>query len=511
MRLHVDFRSSLSLVGSVLKYISVPFAFPLLAALWYGESIVPFAVTIVVALAVGEGLERLEPDPDLGHREGFLLVGVTWLAVPIVGTLPYLVAGQGTVAQPVDALFESMSGFTTTGATVLDDISVDRHGRAIMLYRQLTQWLGGMGIIVLMVAILPELSVGGAQLMKEEAPGFELEKLTPRIRSTARRLWQIYAGLTLLAALVYYALHLLGVADEMTLYNAVAHALTTLPTGGFSPEARSAEAFAPIVQWAMIPFMIVAGVNFALLWHALDGRPARLYEDSEFRTYLTALVGVGALIAALLYTGAGLDSTPSRVAPIVGAVEPALRQALFQVVAIVTTTGYASMDFATWSAPAQTGLLFAMFLGGPAGSAAGGIKIVRWYVITRLIDRELYTTVHPEAVRPIQVSGSPIDEDTITGLVGFTLLFLLLFAFSTVLIYLDTLRTAKPALNGLEAMSVTMATLGNIGPGFGAVGPMESYGDFSDAAKLYMVFLMWIGRLEIISVLVLLTPTFWRR
>jgi len=508
---HVDYRSSLSLVGTVLKYISVPFVFPLLAALWYGESPIPFVATILVALTVGEVLERLEPDPDLGHREGFLLVGATWLAVPLIGTLPYLVAGQGTVAQPVDALFESMSGFTTTGATVLGEISFERHGRAMLLYRQLTQWLGGMGIVVLMVAILPELSVGGAQLIKEEAPGFGIDRLKPRIAQTARTLWQIYAGLTLLAAAVYYTLHLLGVAEQMTLYNAVAHALTTMPTGGFSPEARSAEAFAPIVQWAMIPFMIVAGTNFALLWYALDGHPSRLLRDSEFRTYLAALTGIGALIAALLYAGPGLDSTPSEVAPIVGAVEPALRQALFQVVAIVTTTGYASMDFNTWSAPAQTMLLFAMFLGGSVGSAAGGIKIVRWYVIYRMIDRELYTTVHPEAVRPIRVSGSVIDEETIKGLVGFTLLFLLLFAFSTVLIYLDTLRTPALSLNGLEAMSVTMATLGNIGPGFGEVGPMNSYGGFSDAAKLYMVFLMWIGRLEIISVLVLLTPTFWRR
>ncbi|SNZ04466.1 trk system potassium uptake protein TrkH [Natronoarchaeum philippinense] len=508
---HVDSRSAFSLVGTVLKYISVPFAVPLVAALWYGEDPLPFVAAILVTLGVGAGLERLHPDPDLGHREGFLLVGATWLAVPLVGTIPYLVAGEGTVAQPVYALFESMSGFTTTGATVLGDISVERHGYAMMLYRQLTQWLGGMGIVVLMVAILPELSVGGAQLIKEEAPGFELERLKPRITSTARVLWTIYAGATVLAAAVYYGLHLVGVADEMTLYNAVAHALTTMPTGGFSPEARSAEVFSPAIQWAMILFMIVAGTNFALLWHALDGEPGELFGDSEFRTYLTALGGVGTLIAALLFTGTGIDVTPDRVAPIVGAIEPALRQAVFQVVAIVTTTGYASMDFNAWSAPAQTILLFAMFLGGSVGSAAGGIKIVRWYVIYRLVDREVYTTVHPEAVRPIRVSGSVVEEDTVKGLVGFTLLFLLLFAFSTVLLYLDTLRTAELTLNGLEAMSVTMATLGNIGPGFGPVGPMDSYAKFSAAGKLYMVFLMWIGRLEIISVLVLLTPTFWRR
>ncbi len=292
------------------------------------------------------------------------MVALTWLFVPLIGTVPYLVAGQGTIAYPVDALFESMSGFTTTGSTVLEEISFEQHSRSILMWRQLTQWLGGMGIVVLMVAILPELSVGGTQLMREEAPGPSIEKLAPHIRQTARELWKIYIGLTVAALAVYYGLHLVGFADNMDFYNAVAHALTTLPTGGFSPEGRSVEAFSPAIQWAMIPFMIVAGTNFALLWYVWQGRSDRLTENAEFRSYLLALACVGTLLSILLFLGVGLDSVPDLAEPIPGDLEHSIRQAAFQTAAIVTTTGYASMDFNTWSPAAQTILLFAMFLGG---------------------------------------------------------------------------------------------------------------------------------------------------
>jgi trk system potassium uptake protein TrkH len=509
-RAYVDSRVAVAYVGTVLKYIGVTPLFPLALAVYYGESPVPFLATSLVMVGGGVLLERVRGDGELGNREAFLLVSLAWLVVPVVGTVPYLVAGTGTVAHPVNALFESMSGFTTTGATVLGDISVARHGHAMLLWRQLTQWLGGMGILVLMVAILPELSVGGAQIINQESPGLSLEKLTPRIQTTARILWSIYAAFTVLAAVAYYALHLAGVAPNMDLYNAVAHALTTLPTGGFSPEARSAEAFAPAVQWAMIPFMLVAGTNFALFWYVLEGEPRRLTDNAEFRSYLLAVVGVGAVVAAILYTGVGLAETPANVAPIPGNAESALRQALFQVVAIVTTTGYASMDFNTWDASAQTILLFAYFLGGSAGSAAGSIKIVRWVLVKKAIGRSLFTSVHPESVRPIRVADEVVDEETIHGVLVFVLLFLILFALSTTLIYLDSLRTPAVTLSGLDAMSVAIATLGNVGPGFGVVGPMNSFLPFSDAAKLYMVFLMWIGRLEVLSVLVVFSPSFWR-
>ncbi|WP_265110599.1 TrkH family potassium uptake protein [Halosolutus halophilus] len=508
MDTHVEYRISLSLVGTVLKYMSIPLFVPLTVAIEYGESVLPFALTIAVAIVVGAGLERLHPKPELGHREGFLFVALTWLAVPLLGSLPYLVAGQGTVAMPVNALFESMSGFTTTGATVLGEISFERHSRSILMWRQLTQWLGGMGIIVLMVAILPQLSVGGAQVMEEEAPGFSIERLTPGIRETARMLWQIYVGFTLLVFGLYYGLHLVGTAPNMTFYNAVAHAFTTMPTGGFSPEARSMEVFSPAIQWTAMAFMLVAGTNFALFWHAFNGDPDRLFGNSEFRSYVGAIGIVGAILLVFLATGLGVAETPVNVGPLAGDVESSARHALFQSLAFITTTGYASMDFNSWSTPTQTVLLFAMFLGGSVGSAAGSVKIIRWYVIQRVIRRELYTDVHPDAVVPIRTSSEVLDEDTVHGLLAFTLLFLLLFAVSTVLIYFDTVRHGL-SLSTLEVMSTTMATLGNIGPGFGIVGPMNNYLPFSETARLYMVFLMWIGRLEILTVLVILTPAYW--
>ena len=508
MAVRVDYRLSVSLVGTVLKYMAIPLLAPLVTALIYGESVLPFVATIVVALVVGTGLERLHPEPELGYREGFLFVSLTWLAVPLLGTIPYLVAGDGTVAQPVNALFESMSGFTTTGATVLNDISVETHSRSILLWRQLTQWLGGLGIIVLMVAILPKLSVGGAQVMEEEAPGFDIEKLTPGIQETARALWKIYIGFTLLALVFYYGWNLLGFAPNMDLYNAISHALTTLPTGGFSPEARSMEAFSPIIQWTSMPFMIIAGTNFALFWHAFNGRPERLFENTEFRSYVKAFSGVAVLLFVLLVTGIGVGEIPTNVGRLTGSVEASARHGLFQSLTFITTTGYASMDFNTWSQPTKMILLFSMFLGGSVGSAAGSIKIIRWYVIKRVISRELYRDVHPSAVVPIRTSTEILDDDTVQGLLAFTLLFMVLFAVSTVLLYLDTVRTGLD-LSPIEATSMAMATLGNIGPGFGIVGPMNGYLPFSDASKLFMTFLMWIGRLEILSVLVILTPSYW--
>jgi len=508
---YVDYRLSLSLVGTVVKYLAIAPLVPVLVALIYGESPVPFLAASAVMVGVGVGLERLRGDAELGNREAFLLVSLSWLVVPLVGTVPYLVAGTGTVAQPVNAMFESMSGFTTTGATVLGTISVEKHGHAMLMWRQLSQWLGGMGILVLMVAILPELSVGGAQIMNQEAPGISMEKLTPRIQETARALWGIYAGFTLLAVVVYYGLNVLGVADEMTLYNAVAHALTTMPTGGFSPEGRSIEAFSPAIQWAVMPFMVVAGTNFALFWYVLRGQPRELTDNVEFRSYLLAMVGFGALISVLLYADVGLAEVPATVDPIPGNVEDSVRQGLFQVISIVTTTGYASMDFNTWDGSTKLILLFAFFLGGSAGSAAGSIKIVRWVLVKKAMARSLFTSVHPDAVKPVRMGDGAVDETTIRDVFVFVMIFLSLFAVSTVVLYVDTLWTANVDLSALEAASVAIATLGNIGPGFGEVGPMNNFEDFSEQAKLYMVFLMWIGRLEILSVLVIFTPAFWRR
>ena len=533
MRFRVDYRASLSLVGSVLKYLAIPMLFPLVISVAYGESVAPFVVTIAITVVAGTWLERQAPEPDIRAREGFLMVAATWLAVAIVGSIPYLVEAHGipglmapihpesTLSNPANALFESMSGFTTTGATVLGDISFDSHTRGIMMWRQLTQWLGGMGIVVLAVAILPELSVGGAQLMDAEAPGPGIEKLTPRIAQTARALWGIYLGLTVLEMVLLYGLNFLGMAD-MTLYNAVAHALTTMPTGGFSPEARSIEAFSAAVQWVIIPFMVAAGVNFALFWLVLTEDPRELIADTEFRFYAGVMAVFSALVAVLLFTGAGFVAVapPGETfdsgylsdvtAAVVSHGEPALRHAVFQVVSLTTTTGYASTDFNAWSPPAQYLLLFVMFVGGSAGSTGGSIKVVRWYVILKSLRRELFTTAHPDAVRPIRLGGRALNERAIRGIYAFTLLYLVIFFVATGLLFLDAVRSGQ-TLSILEAMSATAATLGNVGPGFGVVGPMGSYLAFSNVSKAFMVLLMWIGRLEILPVLVLLTSEYWRR
>ncbi|MFD1585600.1 TrkH family potassium uptake protein [Halorientalis brevis] len=515
MHLRVDWRAATSLVGTVIKYLSVALLLPLVTALVYREGVVAFGISIGAVVVIGYFLERLDPDPDLGAREGFLMVALTWLLVPIIATLPYLLSGYlgedpSTLSYPVNALFETMSGFTTTGATVMGDISLERHSHALLLWRQLTQWLGGMGIVVLAVAILPELSVGGAQLMDAEAPGPGIEKLTPRIAETARALWLAYAGFTVLQFLLLYGLHLAGLAPNMGLYNAIAHPFTTMPTGGFSPEARSIEAFSAAVQWVIIPFMIVAGTNFALFWRALTGEPGVLFEDSEFRFYLGIMGSLSAVGAVLLFTGAGLAMVPELIPPIVSEWEPALRHATFQVVSIVTTTGYASMDFNTWSGVTQYLLLFGMFIGGSAGSTGGAIKIVRWLVIIKSIRRELFTTVHPEAVRPVRLGGRALDEQALRGIYVFTLLYLAIFLVAVVIILIDATRVSDFHLTAFDAMSAVAATLGNVGPGFGVVGPMNSYLDFPRTSKLFMVFLMWIGRLEIIPVLVLLTSAYWR-
>jgi len=528
MSLRVDWRASTSLVGTVLKYLAVTLVVPVVVAWRYGESTLPFLATAAVAVTAGIALERLDPDPNINDREGFLVVALTWLAVSIVGSLPYLIAGWGTastLATPVNALFESMSGFTTTGATVMGDISTDRHSHALLMWRQESQWLGGMGIVVLAVAILPKLSVGGAQLMDAEAPGPGIEKLTPRIAETARALWKAYAGITLLEMLLLYGLHLSGMAPEMTLFNAVAHGFTTMATGGFSPEARSIEAFSAVVQWAIIPFMMAAGTNFALFWHVLNGDWREPFEDPEFRFYVGILGALSAVGAGLLFVDGGLASATTAPAstypagvdgdviahtfPVAGDVESALRHAAFQVVSIVTTTGYASMDFNAWSGPAQYLIVIAMFVGGSAGSTGGAIKIVRWLIVVKSIRRELFTTVHPEAVRPIRLAGRPLDDKAIRGIYVFTLLYFLLFLLGTLVLAADA-AIAGTELSALEAMTACAATLGNIGPGLVGVGPMNSYLGFDPASKVVMIGLMWIGRLEILPVLVLLGRSFWR-
>ncbi|MFO7926251.1 MAG: TrkH family potassium uptake protein [Halobacteriota archaeon] len=501
MAWRVNWKASVALLGTGLKYLAATMLIPLFIAVIYTEDIWVFALSIVIVTTIGFALEQIDADPDLGPREALLFVSLAWIMAAVVGTIPYLLAGYGTastLAHPVNALFESMSGFTTTGATVMGEISTDRHSHALLMWRQLTQWLGGMGIIVLMIAILPEVAVNGAQLMASEAPGPELQKLTPKIAETARVLWLIYFGFTLVLICLLYGLHLLGFAPDMDLFNAVAHGFTTLPTGGFSPQADSIAAFSAIVQWVVIPFMLIAGVNFALFWHVLKGEAEIMLENTEFRFYAGAIAVLTAVLSVLLVRGAAPPMELGGVTD--GVTENTLRQAAFQIGSLMNSTGYATADFAQWDTHAQLFLLFAMFIGGSAGSTGGGVKVVRWLIVLKTIRRELFTTAHPDVVEPVRLGGNVVDEDAIRGIMVFTLLYILLFGFAAVFIALDTARIGIQ-LSVLEAISASLATIGNIGPGFGRLGPFGSYLFFSDASKLLMIFLMWVGRLEIVPVL----------
>ena len=502
-RTTVDVRATLSYTGTIVKLLSASMSVPLVVALIYGEDALTFAVSMTIAVAVGAGMERLDDEPDLGPRDALAVVSLAWLMAAVVGAIPYVIAGYGTpsaLGHPVNALFESMSGFTTTGATATAEISFERHSHAVLMWRQLTQWLGGMGIIVLMVAILPQLAVNGAELMKSEAPGPGLQKLTPRIAETARALWLIYAGFTAALIAILFGLGLTPLAPNMDLYNAIAHGFSTLPTGGFSPQAESIAAFSPVVQWVFVPFMVIAGVNFALFWYVLRDDPREMFGNTEFRMYLGLVTGFAAVLAVGLFYGGAPETGIGGVTE--GVTESALRHGAFQIASLMNSTGFATANFAEWDTQTKFFLLFVMFVGGSAGSTGGGIKVIRWLILLKVLYRELYTTANPDVVRPVRLGGEVVDEDVIRGILVFTLLYFLVFALSAVFIELDTTRVGE-GLTGTQAFAASLATIGNIGPGLGPLGPFGSYEFLPNATKLLMIGLMWIGRLEIVPVLAL--------
>ena len=497
MRVRVDWRVSFRLLGTILKWLWIPLLLPLGIALYDGTPTFPFLLPMVGTVVLGIGLEQLTEESALRAREAFLMVSLTWLSIALVGAVPFILAGEGMLAQPVNALFESMSGVTTTGATIVVDF--DRHSRAVFMWRAVLQWLGGLGILVLATAVLSQLSVGGAQLMETETQTRDVNKLTPRISETAALLWKIYIGLTGLQIAVLYGLHVVRLAPEMTLYDAVAHAFTTVSTSGFSPRAESIAAFSPAVQWAIVPFMAVGATSFILLYFALQGDFTRLRNSDEFRFYVGILaffsVGVGSILL--------VDAAPY------SNLEAVARHSLFQVVSIVTTTGYASTDFNLWSSGAKHLLFVCMFIGGMAGSTTCSIKTLRWLVVLKAFRRDLFVATTPSAVRPIRLSGSVVDEKTIRDIYAYTLVSLVFFMLATIFIVVDASRV-KLRVTEFEAMSAAASTFFNVGPAFGIAGPLESYEPFPASTKLLMIFLMWVGRIEIIPVLVLLTPSYWR-
>ena len=496
MRLRTDWRASVGFLGSLFKWLTVPLLFPLALAIYYGEPVLPFLVTIVITLAIGFSLERLRGTDGLGGREAYLMVALAWLIVAIVGAIPFLLAGQGVISHPIDALFESMSGVTTTGATVLEDF--DAHSRSMLMWRQLLQWMGGLGILVLAISVLSQLSIGGAQLMETETQTQEVHKLTPHIEGTARLLWKLYAGITALCAISLYVLHLAGFAPGMTPYNAVAHAFTAVATAGFSPDPGSVGAFSRAAQWTIIPFMFIGATNFILIYYFVNGELSRPFKNEEFRFYVGIVVGAVVLMVMLLLIDPNVNMP----------IEEKARHATFQVVSILTTTGFATADFNQWSPAAKHLLFLLMFIGGMAGSTTCSIKLLRWVIVVKAFRRDLFTAVHPTAVRPVRLSGQVVDEDTIRDVYSFTLISIIIFFMGTVFVAVDAARVGL-GINEFEAMGAAAATFFNIGPAFGIAGPFDNYYPFSNATKAVMIVLMWVGRIEIIPVLVLFTRSYW--
>ena len=498
MALRVDWRSSCSLTGTVLKWLSVPTVAPLALAIVDGDDPLPFLVMFAVTVVLGTGLESLTDDREIDQREAFLMVALTWLGVALVGAIPFLVAGTGVFARPVNAVFESMSGVTTTGATVIADFGV--HSRALLLWRALLQWLGGLGILIVAIGLFSHLLVGGAQLMETETQTRSVQKLHPHLDETARLIWGLYVGLTILTTAVLFAFHLTGLAPEMDLYNAVAHALTSVSTAGFSPQPDSIGAFSPIVQWTLIPVMIVGATNFVVLYAVTQGNLRRPLESAEFRFY----VGVLASITAIVVVTLALDPD------ITMGLEPTLRHGLFNVVSMVTTTGYASANFDLWSPGAKHMLFLCMFTGGMAGSTTCSIKSLRWLVVLKAFRRNLFLAVHPDAVRPLRLDETVVDEETVRDVFTYVTLALVIFFLLTVVIVVDAARVGSP-VNEFDALGAAASIFLNIGPAFGVAGPFDNYLAFSPLTRTVMIVMMWIGRIEIVPVLVLLTPEFWER
>lgn len=468
--------------GGFLRYFGLTFLAPVVVSLIYRER---FDALVFLGCGIGSAAighlmtrgSRLAVD-DLKRTEGLAIVAASWLLVSWAAAIPYLAADMG----PIDAMFESMSGLTTTGATVIRDFSVP--GRGLFFWRSLTQWLGGMGIIALFVAVLPRLGIAGRQLFFAEAPGPTDEDLTPQIRKTAAALWMVYIGLTL-------AQFIALVMVDMPVFDSACHALSTLAAGGFSPHALSVAGYQNhAAEWIITFFMFAAGANFALHYRTLRGETRAFAEDEEFRAYLGIVVVSTVLLAFFLR------------AETTGLVD-AVRIAAFQVVSIITTTGFASVDFQLWNEQAKMVLLVLMFVGGCAGSAAGGPKVVRQLMIARFTLLELRRTLHPRGVLPVKLGGRVVPDDVMRGVLVFFLFYLLVFAVCTVVV-------SAFGADIVTAVTASIVCLGNIGPGFNAVGPMANFADLHPVSRITLTAAMWVGRLEVVTVLALLRPEVWR-
>lgn len=474
-----NFLGLLLVLNGVFMLLPIPFV------LYYNEPILPSLLSAAISICIGLPawrLVKIDKGKDIRKRDGYLVVTLGWLVMSLSGSMPYLISGS--IPHFTNAFFETISGYTTTGSSILDDL--DSIPRSILLWRSLTQWIGGMGIIVLTVAILPILGIGGMQLFMAEAPGITADKLKPRIQDTAARLWLIYVMLTGLE----FLLLMLG---GMSFFDAINHSLTTMSSGGFSTRQESVGFYStPFIHYVIILFMLLAGSNFTLTYFLLKGKVHKLFRNDEFRSYIMVVT----IFALISFVGLLIVRDSG--------VEKAFRDGLFQVVTIITTTGFVTGDYTEWG-PFLKLIFFAMmFIGASAGSTAGGVKIVRHIILFRNSLLEMKRQLHPSAIIPVRFNGKAVDREISYNVQAFIMIYMTAFG-------LGLLIVSAFGIDIETAAGAVASTLGNIGPGIGSVGPKFSYSHFPDAVKWILSFLMLLGRLELFTVLILLTPYFWRK
>jgi trk system potassium uptake protein len=466
---------TLHILGSILKFFALAYVVPLVTALHYGEDWRIFLYSLLITLAVGLSLERgFRTDRLIERADGFTIVAFTWLFIPLLGTLPFLLPPMGLGF--VDAFFEAMSGFTGTGATILGVL--EELPRSVLLWRSLTQWLGGMGVIGLFVAILPSLGVGGSQLFGREFPGPLPERLRPRFRTTARILWSIYTGMTAAQIALLYFL------ARLPLFDSICVSLSTLSTGGFTPTTANMAAYAnPLAEYIVMAFMVLGGTNFVIHYQVLK-RNLGILRDEEFRLYAVLLLGAMLVLAA--------SQGPA-----------SYRDGFFQAISIMTCTGFSTADFASWHFGPRMVLLVLMIIGACGGSTGGGIKVMRALTLMKHTGVMMKRAISPKAVIPLKYNRKPLPGGIVRDIISFVFLYSLVAIVAAIaLSFLD--------LDLETSLSAVLTSLANCGPGLGGVGPALTYAWLPEPGKVILTTCMWLGRLELFTVLMLLSPRFWR-
>lgn len=430
----------------------------------------------------------------MNKREGYIVVTFGWIVMTLSGTLPYLFTGS--IPDFTNAFFETMSGYTTTGASILDDIEAVPYG--VLFWRSLTHWIGGMGIIVLAVAILPLLGIGGMQLFAAEAPGPSADKLHPRITDTAKRLWLIYFAYTVAETLL---LKLAG----MSFFDAINHALCTLSTGGFSTKNASVAFWNdnPLIQYIIIFFMFLAGTNFVLSYYLFKGKFSNIIKDDEFKLYVKFIAVFTLIAAVIIYFRADVSLSSIKHPMVFGEAESAFRHALFQVISVITTTGFVTADFTLWTPFLVVFFFGLMFLGGSAGSTSGGIKVVRHLITIKNGFLEFKRALHPNAILPVRYNKRSVSGEIVFNILGFFILYFISFI-------IGALGFSMMEIDFESSIGIAASSLGNVGPALGDFSPVNNYNSLPAIGKWWSAFLMFIGRLELFTVLVIMTPFFWR-